>query len=186
MNMGQFRRLVQAATGVKHTHRLRVLDVTLTQAAVTEFPLLTADDDPDFDEDLNGSTTAPECETGARILGIDMTVDIVPGTAGEQVEFMIFKSPDQLLNGIGDPIAGLWTNDLTANNALFRKYTLCYGRFLSTASRESSRSRIRISRAAMRRAGVMHDNDHLRMCFAHTAGADNGKVSLHGRIWTRK
>lgn len=185
--MGQFRSLVMAATGVKHTHRLRLIDLTLTQGAVTEFPLLTADDDPDYDEDMNGSTTSPECESNARILGIDMTLDIVPGsTGGETVEWMIFKSPDQLLNGIGDPIAGLWTNDLTANNALFRKYTMAYGRFLSTSTRESSRSRVRISRAAMRRVGVMHDNDHLRMCCSHSAAASNGTLSLHGRIWTRK
>lgn len=186
MNMGQFRSLVQAATGVKHTHRYRLLDLVITNNASTEFGLLTADDDPDYDEDFNGSTTAPECEVGSRILGIDLNLDLVPGNAGGQHEWILFKSPDGLLStGVVGPVS-LFTNDLSANIALMRKYILAYGRFLSTASRESSRTRVRISRAAMRRAGVMHDNDSLRMVIAATDTAADGSLSLHGRIWTRK
>lgn len=185
MNMGQFRSLVQAATGTKHTHRLRQLDFTITNNTTTEFALLTADDDPDYDEDFAATTSAPECEVGARVLGIDLSCDFVPGNAGGQHEWCIFKSPDGLLTSVITP-GLLFQNDLTANVSLLRKYTMAYGRFLSTASRESSRTRVRISRAAMRRAGVMHDNDSLRMSVTATDTAADGTMSLHGRIWTRK
>lgn len=185
MNMGQFRSLVQAATGIKHTHRLRDLDFAITESTFTDGALLSCDDDPDYDEDFDFGTTAPECEPGSRVLGIDLTMDLVPSAAGEQIEWILYKSPDGLLNGVPTgPL--LFQMDLTANVALIRKYTLAYGRFLSTSSRESSRTRVRISRAAMRRAGVMHDGDILRMNFIHTAAASPGSGSIHGRIWTRK
>jgi len=186
MNMGQFRSLVQAATGTKHTHRYRLLDKIITNNAVTEFPILTADDDPDYDEDFDGSSAAPECEVGARVLGIDLSVDLVPGNAGGQHELLIWKSPDGLLSGISIAGSSLFTNDQTSERILFRKYCLAYTRFLSTASRESSRTHVRISRAAMKRAGVMHDTDSLRMAIAATDTAADGTFSMHGRIWTRK
>lgn len=186
MNMGQFRSLVQAATGVKHTHRLRDLDQVITNNATSEFALLTADDDPDYDEDLALGTSAPECEVGSRILGIDLSMDFVPGNAGGQHEWLLFKSPDGLLDSLPVTFATLFTNDRTANNMLARKYALAGGRFLSTASRESSRTKVRISRAAMRRAGVMHDSDSIRLTITATDTAADGSFSIHGRIWTRK
>lgn len=186
MNMRGFRQLVQAATEIKHVHRYRALDVTVTQGASLEFPILSCDDDPDYDEDFDASAAAPECEVGSRVLGINFVMDLVPGSAGgEQMEWILFKSPDGLLNN-AITIPDLFTNDQTALNMLLRKYCLVYGRFLSTASKESSRTTVKITRAAMRRAGVMHDNDTLRMRLTHTAAASNGSFSLHGRIWTRK
>lgn len=186
MNMGQFRRLVQAATGVKHTHRLYEIDKIVTNNATVEYPLLTADDDPDYDEDLVLGTSAPECEVGSRILGIDLTMDFVPGNAGGQHIWTLYKSPDALLSGAGLAGSTIFTNDQTAVNMLLRKYALAFGRFLSTSSRESSRTKVRISRAAMRRAGVMHDNDSLRLVLTATDTTADGTFSIHGRIWTRK
>lgn len=186
MNMGQFRSLVQAATGVKHTHRYLLQDKVITNNATTAFPLLTTDDDPDYDEDFDGSSAAPECEPGSRILGIDITLDLVPGNAGGQHMWMIYKDPDSLLGAVPATPAMLFTNDLTANNILVRKYAMAFGRFLSTATKESSRSRVQISRAAMRRAGVMKENDVLRFVVTATDTTSDGTLSLHGRIWTRK
>lgn len=187
MNMGQFRSLVQQATGVKHTHRYRLLDGVITQGATTHIPLLTTDDTPDYDEEFDGSAAAPECETGSRILGIDLNLDLVPQTATEQVEFMIWKNPDNAITTSTVSPTILFLNDITATTILVRKYTMAYGRFLSTVSKENFRSKIRISRAAMRRAGVMKQNDVLYLALTHTAtGGSNGVYSLHGRIWTRK
>lgn len=186
MNMGQFRSLVQAATGTKHTHRYRLLDKVITNNAQVVIPLLTADDTPDYDEDFNGSTAAPECETGSRILGIDFTFDFVPGNAGGQHEWLIWKNPDSMITTSTVTPALLFTNDLTVTGSLQRKYTMAYGRFLSTASRESSRSRVQISRAAMKRAGVMKQDDVLNLTIAATDTTSDGTFSMHGRIWTRK
>lgn len=186
MNMGQFRSLVQAATGVKHTHRLRELDIVVVAGATDHIPILTADDTPDYDEDFVANTSAPECETGSRILGIDMTLDLVPGAAGETIEFMIWKNPDAAFTESAITPTLLFTNDFSSNTMIVRKYTMAYGRFLSTSTRESSRTRIRISRAAMRRVGVMHVNDVLNLGVFHSASGANGTMSLHGRIWTRK
>lgn len=187
MNMGQFRRLVAAATGVKHTHRYRELDITVTQGALDHIPLLTADDNPDYAEDFVANTSAPECETGSRILGIDLVLDLVPSGAGEQIEWYIWKNPDASFTEATFTPALLFTNDISINTMAMRKWTMAYGRFLSQASKESSRTRVRISRAAMRRVGVMAQDDVLNLAVQHTAtGGTNGSLSIHGRIWTRK
>lgn len=187
MNMGQFRGLVQQATGVKHTHRYRLLDDAVPQGATTHIPLLTADDTPDYDEDFDGAAAAPECETGSRILGIDFNFDFVPNGATEQIEYMIWKNPDAAITTSTVSPTILFQNDVTTTGILLRKYTMAYGRFLSTASKESSRTKLRISRAAMRRVGVMKQNDVLYLGLTHTAtGGGDGVYSLHGRIWTRK
>lgn len=186
--MQQFRQLVAAATGVRHTHRYRLLDRVIVQgAAIEHIPLLSCDDDPDYDEDFDGAAAAPECEVGSRILGIDLTLDLVPGSSGgEQMEWLLWKNPDDMIVLSGVTPAALFTNDTTTTIILMRKYVLAYGRFLSTASKESSRTHVQISRAAMKRAGVMHDQDKLYLGVTHTASASNGTLSMHGRIWTRK
>lgn len=184
--MGQFRNLVQAAMGVKRTHRLRELDIAVVQGALDHIPLLTADDNPDYAEDFVANTSSPECETGSRILGIDLTLDFVPFAAGEQIEWMIWKNPDASFTEATFTPTLLFTNDISINTIAFRKFCMAYGRFLSTATKESSRTRVRISRAAMRRVGVMHQDDVLNLAVQHTAAGGNGAMSIHGRIWTRK
>lgn len=185
--MGQFRSLVQAAMGVKRTHRYREIGVAIVQGAATDhIPILTADDNPDYAEDFVANTSSPECETGSRILGIDLTLDLVPGAAGATIEWFIWKNPDASFTEATFIPSLLFTNDVSINTLAMRKFTMAYGRFLSTANKESSRTRVRITRAAMRRVGTMHQDDVLNLAFLHSAAAANGNFSIHGRIWTRK
>ena len=180
----QFQGLVQAAMGQKKTHRYRVLEKNLTAASTITIPLLTADDDPDFDAG-GDFTTACECEQGARIQGIDLNLHIKPGGAGKAIEWMLWKNPDELISTTVNPSA-LFTNDLDATTVILRKYVMAYGMIVSSSTMEAKPLHIRISRAAMRRAGTMSDNDVLRLNVANAHASTAGVLHAYGRIWTRK
>lgn len=180
--------LVRAASGVRHTHRLRTMDLSVTQNSQVDQPILTCDDDPDYDEDFDFAGAAPECSPGSRIVGLDLNLEMVPGGgAGERMEFILYKSPDALLTfGLSNvSMALLFTNDLTSATILLRKHTLAIGTFVNTTTKDKFRSHIRISSGAMKRNAIMHDGDQLRMLITHTAASSNGTASLYGRIWTR-
>lgn len=179
----RFVSMVKAAQGVTHTHRYRTTQVTATQGAVTAFPLLVADDDPDYDVGGDFSTAA-ECHANSRIEGIDLNLMIAPNATSEIVEWMIFKDPDAIVGTGADP-ATLFDQDVSANALIFRKYVMAYGMFRSTVSREATRIHVRITRAALKRAGVMKDNDVLRLHVKNTGGSATTKISAYGRIWTR-
>lgn len=183
MNMAQFKRLVAAATGTKRTHRIRGF-VTLSTAGANPFPLLSADDDPDYDVGGVMTSTPLECEAGARILGIELSITVRFLAAGRYAEFMIYKDVDSIMGGSISP-SWLFLNDLTANVALLRKYAVAYGFMLASTNNENKTMRVRISRAALRRAGVMNDGDKLHLNIETSAGTDN-LAYVTGRIWTRK
>lgn len=177
----RFQAAVKAATGVKHTHRIYMAK-TLSTAGNNAIPLIAADDDPDYDLDGNGNQYM-ECETNARITGIDLFLTLRFLAAGRTAEVIIYKDPDQIL-GTQAP-SELFDNDATGNNMLLRKYTVAYGFFIGQTNLEARQLRIRISRAALRRAGVMKDGDQLKMVVQTSAGTDN-LLYAQGRIWTRK
>lgn len=178
----RFVSMVKAATGVTHTHRYRNINKAITAAAVTSCPVLIADDDPDYD--VGGDfTTAAECHANSRITGIDLNMTIAPQASGDVVEWMLIKDPDAIIGTGADP-ATLFDQDVSANAILFRKYCMAYGMFKSTTSREAKSVHVRITRAAMRRAGVMKDNDVLRLQFKNS-GSNAGSLAAIGRIWTR-
>lgn len=183
-NWSRFKAMVAAATGVKHTHRFRVIDKVITQGATTVSPLLTASDAPDYDAGGDLTTTA-QCETNSRITGIDLKMIITPGATGAHIEWMLWKDPDLALTVARVP-SELFQNDITANVALLRKYTLAYGMVRSSSTKEGAALHVRISRAALKRSAVMKDDDVLRLTFVHTTAATNGSLSAYGRIWTRK
>ena len=180
----QFQGLVQAAMGVKHTHRYRIIEKNMTANAVTSNPLLVAADDPDFDAG-GDFTTAAECEQNSRIQGIDLNLHIKPGGAGKAIEWMLFKDPDAIIGTGADP-ATLFDQDVSANAIIFRKYVLAYGMIVSSSTMEAKAIHVRISRAAMKRAGVMKDNDVLRFQVKNHHASTAGVLHAYGRIWTRK
>lgn len=183
MNMAKFRRLVQQAMGVKHTHRYRTASVTLGTAGLNQIALLTANDAPDFDTGGDFATSA-QCEQGSRIIGIDLNLVIKSNSAGTLFEVVLWKDPDAFLNTSG--IASLlMQNDVTANALLMRKYTLAYGMWRANTGSDTKHFHMQISRAALRRAGVMKDNDVIRLNIETSADITN-TLAGYGRIWTQK
>lgn len=178
-----FKAMVAAATGIKHTYRYRAIAITATQGTTTPVQLLTTDDDPDYDVAWN-STTPHETEVGSRILGIDLNMFTTPSAAGEIIEWCLYKDPDGMLGTVSPTV--LFQADRDATAVLLRKYAMAYGMFKASASKDSQKAHVRISGAAMRRAGTMLDGDALRLVFLHSGAAANGEISMYGRIWTRK
>lgn len=181
---GRARQIIKSAIGVTHVHRIRWLNVAFTANALTTHGLLTADDEPDYD--VNGTdTTICECETGSRIMKIDLQMLFTLGAAADIVEWMILKDPDQMIGTSATP-AQLFTMDRDTTTILLRKYVLAYGVFKSTSSKETTHTRVRIRRQAMMRAGTMLDLDRLRIHIRHTGGASSNTSTVIGRIYTRK
>lgn len=178
-----FQSMVKAAQGVTHTHRYRIIGDAIGSGTTEYKPIIKAIDDPNYDTDPNATTPA-ECEVGSRIVGVDLLLNLAPATAGTDVEYILFKDPDAIFSGSTVVPADLFTNDVSSTTLLVRKYTLSYGYFRSTASKESRIQKIRIGRAALGRAGTLSDNDQIIL--AVRTGSANTTLDYIGRIWTRK
>lgn len=189
MRSGDWRRfqsMVKAATGVTHVTRYIGTSIALTASGITTLPLLQADDEPDYDVGGTFTSTPAECEAGSRITGIDLNLTIVPAAVGDIVQWILWKNPDQVLTASTLDPETLFGNDLTTTNALLRKYTLAYGMFVSMTSKETTRIHVRISRAALKRAGVMGDLDRLTLNFKNSNASTPAGLHGYGRIWHRK
>lgn len=180
--------MIRQALGVSHVHRFRDLNEALTAfsagGVLSNFGILSADDEPDYD--VGGNFATPlECETGSRIIDIDLTIIFTTSSANDIIEWMLIKDPDQVIGTSSSPV-DLYTNDVTTTSLLTRKYALAYGIFKSTSQKETLVTRARISRRALRRAGVMNDLDRLRLQILGTGSSVTATVSMVGRITTRK
>lgn len=181
MNYAAVRGIVRSMVGDHYTHRYRILNDVITQNTTEEKPLLLADDDPDYDIEPT-ATTPRECETGSKITGIDLTLNVAPTTVATTVEWLLWKNPDQVLNTITPGM--IFENELTPTLALLRKYTLAYGYFRNTSSRESRAQHVRIGRAALGRASRMRENDLLLLSVRETSNVGTVSLSYFGRVWT--
>lgn len=165
--------------------RMRFLTFTITQGTNTGLPLLLCDDDPDYDQLIDGTSPA-ECQPRARILAIQMHLQLLALPVGEVLEWILYKDPDAILTattGIGT----LYTQDKTANGLILRKNTLAAGHVIVDAtSRSVQPITVNIPRKALRRIGPMQENDVLRMVFTLTAAASNGDLYGRGRIIFRQ
>lgn len=180
MNYKAVRSIVRSMVGDHYTHRYQILSDTVGAGTVEYKPLLLADDDPDYDIAPN-ATTPRECESGSKITGIDMMLNLAPVSAGTPVQWAIWKNPDQLLGTSLNPNT-IFENDINADTIVFRKYCLAYGFFRNTTSRESKMQHVRISKAALGRSSRMRENDLLGLS-VYCTGA-NVTLDYFGRIWT--
>lgn len=164
---------------------MRFLTFTITQGTNTPLPLLLCDDDPDYDQLIDGTNPA-ECQPGSRILALQLHLQLLACPVGEVLEWVLYKDPDAVLtSSVG--ISTLYTQDKTANGIILRKNTLAAGHVIVDATSRSVQPIIvNIPRKALRRIGPMQENDVLRMVFTLTAAASNADLYGRGRIKFRQ
>lgn len=182
-----FNSSVKAAMSPIMVTRMRFLTFTIVQGANTGLPLMTCDDDPDYDQLIDG-TTPGECQPGSRILGIQMHLQLLACPVGEVLEWVLLKDPDGVLLGAStNNIATLYTQDKTTSSILIRKYALAAGHVIVDATSRSVQPIIvNIPRKTLMRIGPMQENDNLRMVFTLTAAASNADLYGRGRIIWRQ
>lgn len=181
MNIRKFNGMVRKAVQSPHVSRVRIFGGTATQNATTEFTLLTVDDDPDYDLTTDGTNVA-EAQARSRLTGIKLDMGLTPSSAGETMEWMLFKSPDGVLNATTP--ATLFTADVSTSTLALRKNVVAYGLFRASANTDARQARIRIKRAAMRRIAQLKDGDSLRLAITHSADSTDGILDLTGTITT--
>lgn len=166
---------------------MRFQTFTITQGANTGLPLLLCDDDPDFDQLIDGTSPA-EIQPGSIITAIQLHFQLLALPVGEILEWVLFKDPDGILTAAtAGNIATLYTQDKTANVILLRKNAIAAGHIIVDAtSRSVQPIIINVPRKALMRIGPFQDGDLLRLTFTLTAAASNGDLYGRGRIVTRQ
>lgn len=181
MSMGKFKNLVRSAVAVKHNSRIRLISGAVTQAATTHFNLLTCDDDPAYDNATDGTNVA-ECQPLTRLHRIDLRMFVQnSGSLGlTPYEMILYKDPDGELGALAP--SDLFGADVTEAREYLRKNTLAYDAWLQSNDFAGSTRRIRVSRAAIKRAGVFHDGDIIKLGITSPSSGVNGVLHLIGKI----
>lgn len=185
MNMRAFNRAVRAAIMPKYVYRMRFLAFTITQGTDTVLPLLICDDDPDYNQLIDG-TTAAEVAPGSRILALQLHFQVVLGSDNEIVEWVLMKNPDNDLSTAESSIAALYTQDVSAETRTIRKNAIAAGHFIMDSNHGTPEVRVNVSRKALARVGPIQDTDRLNMVFTMTAATGNTTLYGRGRIITRQ
>lgn len=164
-----------------HVHRFYSLGSSATANTTTTFPLLIADDDPDF-QTGGDLTTACECEQGSRITDVDLQF-IVSGFTGV-LTWVLYRAQENSYPTTAT-LAALLNNDKTADKLLLRKNALKAGLVFLTAEKDQGKQIIRIRRSALKRAGKLADLDRLLIAFVNHDPSENATIYAWGTITTR-
>lgn len=185
--MRGFNSAVRAAMNPKFVYRMRFLAFTVVQGATTPLLLMTCDDDPDYDQLIDGTNPA-ECAPGSRIIAMQLHFQwVANGGDNEIVEWILLKDPDGILAGASTAnIASLYTQDVGATTKTLRKMAIAVGHTIFDSNHATPEIRINVPSRVLRRIGPMQDGDGLRIAFTHTAAAGNSTLYGRGRIITRQ
>lgn len=181
---GLVRKEVSKAMGMTHVHRIRIITTGLTASSTVRYTLLKADDEPDYDL-LSDGTNIAECETGSRIVKLQLTIQYYNSTgAGNTIEMMLYKNPDGEHAAQFTP-ANLFEMDYQQYASDVKKYTAWYMPSMISANFETVKNKVMLKRGAFRRIRGMHDLDTIELALVLPAGTTQN-ATIHGRIWTRK
>lgn len=185
--MRGFNAAVRAAMMPKFVYRMRFTAFTVTQGADTALPLLLCDDDPTYDQLIDGTNPA-EVAPGSRILALQLAFQwVANGGDNELVEWVLFKDPDGILVAAGAAsIVTLFTQDVSTVSKIMRKNAIAAGHTIFDSNHATPTINVNIPRKTLRRIGPMQDGDTLRMTFTATAAAGNHTLYGRGRIITRQ
>lgn len=164
-----------------HVFRYNAWETSVTLSAGpgnTNIPLLTSNDDPDYEVGGDFATSC-QCEEGAIIKDINLRLNI-SGGANDTYEWMLIKSPNALLDA--SLPATVFSNDPVANTQLLRKNCLAYGAGVIPADNQERNVRVFVRNSALRRIGQMHEDDNLRIRFRNHDAATAMTLRGYGRI----
>lgn len=169
---------------VKRVHRVRATAITLTAATQTAVLLLKADSTPNYDVTSDGTTPA-ECQTGARIQSIQLHGTFYLGASDTIVEWNLFKNPDAVATAAISNVASIYTADVSANTLMMRKASMAAGHIVFGSGSDKLPLNVRIAGKALRRNGLMAEEDRLQFTFDNLDATDDVFLYLRGRIITR-
>lgn len=192
MGMGAFRKLVRRevrkASGNRVEHRIRMLEQSLAAATTTTKSLLTCDDDPDYDKTSDGTNVA-ECHPNSRILAFQLVMGLYVASnpiSNGPMEFLMYRDRDAAISGASaGNMSTLYTADFSTTTGMLRKNTYLAGHQFITTNYEQKTVRLSVSRKALRRAGIMHDGDLIRLAFDNPDPDTACMLYLRGRIITK-
>lgn len=176
---------MEVAKAIQTTHRHRFInrDFQIAANSVTNYVLLLADDDPDYEVGGDGSTPA-ECEADAKIIDIDLRIQLlIASMAGATISYQLYRAEENAYPALST-LTELFSNDDSLANLNIRKNTLAYGAVLGASERDISSIRIRVRRKALKRAGKLHDTDRLYLGFHNTHASTAAEALLYGTITT--
>lgn len=150
----------------------------------TTWELLECTEAQDEEAESIAGTSVADTPLYSKITGMRMNLFFRAANAC-MIRWMLLKLPD------GDTLAANLTdanfhssNDVQANREL-RKYTLAKGMIGITSDKLQQPLRIRVSRAAWRRASPMRENDKIVLMMAKNAENTTATLSGFGTIWVR-
>lgn len=152
-------------------------------SGVQAVPLLTCDDDPDYDQAIDG-TTAAEVQPHTAIVNIKLAVTFSGFDNAAMTRWILFKDPDNILGTTQSP-DDLFIQDITANDIVLRKNTLKAGYFVPSTGFDKPTAPLHIRRKALSRIGDMEDGDKLRFNMI-AGGTTAGKMFAMGTITVRE
>lgn len=151
----------------------------LTANALTVVPLLTSNDDPDYE--VGGDfTTSCQCEEGALVKNIDLNLNIQHTTAGTQFELMLLKDINQNLGALNP--SSLFANSASSAERELRKMTLAYKAIFIPTDKLEKNIRLFVRRKALQRIGQIHEDDDLSLAIFNHHASTNGSLQGYGRI----
>lgn len=161
-------------------------DRGMTAGTANAFYLLVADDDP-LDNSYSdlGNTNVAECEADSRILRFSLALNI-KGTSNDKYAIWLIRNKDQGITLSTATLTSAQQGDEGPTSIVIRKNTLALKTGVIRSDRTDNWASIRVSRAALKRAGLMEDNDRLQLMF-YNYGANAMQITqATGRIWTRR
>lgn len=165
-----------------HRHRYFVRDFTLGANGTTNFLLLAADDDPDYEVGGDGSTLC-ECPPKSKIIDVDLNM-MIDGVSTD-FGWILLRVIENALPAANVNFATLFSNNRTADSLFLRQNVMAAGFLKTSAQKDIGRIHTRIRRKALSRAGNLNDLDRLVLAVTNFHGSTNGAMDLWGTITTR-
>lgn len=167
-----------------YVKRVRAVDVALTNNADTYVTLLASKDDPNHDLISDGSNIA-ECETGSRIVDLDLKLMLWDATTDDRIEVALFRDKDAGLT-TSLSVTNLFLSDYTATAQEVKSACMWYEMFLFGSSSDMKTTGPRIRHQAMARNKRMRENDLIKLLFSCDDGGATRKANIVGRITVAK
>lgn len=176
---------LRRALGHTVNHRVRIMEVTLSNSATDTVSLLQAADAPDYDLATDGTNVA-QCETGARIVGMNLKLVVLAAASGsgKRTEMLLFRDEDNAVATNFTP-SNLFNPDVSVERDDVRQNTVWYDLFVPTAQKDGFTKMIRGFKG-MRRIRLLKENDRLKINFVNGTVGTDFRYIIVGTITTVK
>lgn len=187
-NFRRARQVVRAVTGITLSKRVNIDKFTIPDVTSADYDnaitlgLVECIEAQDEEVESNGTVIA-DAPLYSRITSIRLK-GFVAGQGGEQIRWILFKSPDADITGQSAIDAWHVSDDTQAAREL-RKMTIAKGVFRVQPDKLASNFPLFIKRAALARISPLREGDVLRLAIAKDATATNCTITMWGTIYIK-